>query len=359
MIFFLICIISIIYANVIDRLIEYNKISYNHLRFPYFFLPLALFWVYICGSQYYVGTDYESYIKIFNGYNLEYFSNNGEILFTKLIQYCNVIGLRGQALYYIIYAISFYFFFLILKETKIIYSAIYILLYIAVSTIFNGQFNILRQSLAVYIGTYAAILTIRGKYVKPIILICIASMFHISSISFIIFLFPKSIINKLNKTALYLLLISGFFLSLILSVSVLDRMLDIIPNTYSWYIQNDDLGEQSTLTSLTKYIFIPLYLLAIDKLPKLNLSKSELILFKWGIISFVIRIALLNLALINRLSYSFVLISMFPLYYYIIYLMKNNPYRFSFIISLILIFYAFKVIIFPSGEYIYQSIMFS
>lgn len=358
MVFFLIFLVSVLYCNIIDRLNDYNTIITKNNWFPLEYIPLALFWTFICSVQYKVGTDYSSYIKIFNGENLDYYSNNGEILFSTMIRCCNAIGWRGQIIYVLIYSICFFCFFLTLGKCNIRHSAIFILLYIAVSTVFNNQFNIVRQSLAVYIGTYAVILIMKNRVIRPICLIIIASMIHITAISFVIFFIPKKIFLCCTKNILKLLLIISLILSIALSVTIFNSVLDYLPKTYSWYILSDDLGEMSLISSLTKYLFFPLYWLAISKYSIYKLNHFERLLFICGIISFAIRIAINNLPLINRLSFSFLVLSMFPLYYYLEYLLLKKSKLFPIIVSIIFMFYALKVIIYPAGEYIYQSIIF-
>lgn len=358
MVFFFNLLIAVLYCSCVDR--QYNRQIYSSKlnKSILDYCPLILFWIFLCGSQYKVGTDYESYIKIFNGYNNDFYSQNGEILFSNFIKLCNLVGIKGQALYYIIYTISFYFLFLIIKRTKIRYSAIFILMYIAISSVFNNQFNIVRQCLAIYIGSYSAILAIEGQKNESLLLTISATLIHTSAITFIVFLIPSKILSCLNKIKMEILLFVGLFLSFILSVSMLDHFIPYLPSTYGWYIKSGDLGESNILTSLTKYIFFPFYLLAIIKYPKLELEELDNKLFKWGVIGFTIRICLLNLPLVNRLSASFLIISLFPLYYYFESLIKSRSLNIIIFLFFIILFYAIKVLLFPKAEYIYQSIFF-
>lgn len=359
MIFFLNLLLSVFYCNIVDRLRCRDYLCIKEKKFPDIYLPLILFWTFFCGSQFEVGTDYSAYINIFNGNNLDYFYKNGEILFFALVKLNNIIGVKGQFLFYIIYSICFYFLFRTISYVNLKYTAVFILLYIALSTVFNNQFNTIRQCLSIYIGTYGAMFAIGGKRLRAIFLFGIASLFHISSIIFVIFLLPKKVLHKLNESRQILLMVIGIIGSLFLSPTMANSFIPFLPKTYGWYIEGDNLGSHSIITSVTKYIFTPLYILAVHNYSKMNLNKTNEIIFKWGIIGFTIRLLTLNLPLINRLSMAFILVSMFPIYFYLVYLIKERKQKtFEFITLLIFFFYAVKVILFPVGEYNYKSIFF-
>lgn len=105
MVFFLNLIISVIYCEWVSR---DSYILKRYIPFAIFF-PILILWTLICGSQYYVGSDYPAYISLFLGNGLDYYSVGGEIGFVYFIKFFNWIGLKGQDLYYIIYFLSFVF----------------------------------------------------------------------------------------------------------------------------------------------------------------------------------------------------------------------------------------------------------
>lgn len=358
MTFFLNLIISIFYCYRIDQIRHARKFTlYGEL---FLYTPLILLWLFICGGQYAVGTDYFSYLNIFNGEKLDYYSQNGEIAFFYLVKICNILHISGQAIYFIIYSICFYCLFWIICKSRLRYSYCFILLFITVSSLFNNQLNIVRQALTVYIGTCAVLLIFENKKIPAVLLIILSTLFHVSSIIYCVFLIPKKIILNINKAGLLLTIILGIVLSFCSFSGILSWITEYLPPTYAWYIIDDSLGEVSLINSLTKYIFVPFYFLAVINYKRLYLNPINELWFKWGIVGFAFKIAVLNIGLINRLSLGFLIISLFPLYFYIKYLISKKEYvMFSIIFSLLILLYSLKVIVFPIKEYDYHSFFFN
>ena len=356
MIFFGNLIYSLICAYCIDRIIkQHNGISDWALLLLLF--PIFIIWLIICGGQDHVGTDYPSYMEIFNGYIEDRYANSGELGFVTLVKFLNILGFKGQALFFFIYSINFIFFYLLLKRIDSQYF-IYILLYIVVTGLFNNQLNILRQATAIYIGTYATILILEGNGLKGLLFIILASSFHISSVVLLVVYFYKifAMITPfwLNK-CVYICFILGIFLG----ADFLVLFMPFLPENYTWHIQSGAVEQRSFIIQLTKFIYIPLYLLAISKYGKYRLSCVEKYLFHLGIISFCLRLLLVNLTIVSRIGDAFILISIYPLYTYMNYLYKNNKYiLFLGITCSITFMYFVKTIILPVGEYLYQSIYY-
>lgn len=347
-------ILSLIYCCIIDKIRLYKKHNKYSIIAPY--LPLILIWVFICGGQYGVGTDYFNYIKIFSGEKLDYFAHNGELIFAIFVTICNHVGIYGQGIFFIIYFISFILLFKFITYSKLDYSSVYILLYITISGLFNNQLNIVRQAFTVYIGSCAVFFIFDKKKFLALILILLSSLFHLSAITFLLFFIP---IKNLKKYLLYAILLTGIILSSLLSPNILNIFIPYLPPSYAWYIIGDGIGDVNFISYLTKLIFIPLYFLAIRNYHKYNLSGIKKKLFQWGIIGFSFRLAVINIGLVNRLSLVFILISLFPIYFYLEYLILIKS-RYTIPISLgLIVFYMIKVILFPLREYDYHSYFFN
>jgi len=194
---------------------------------------------------------------------------------------------------------------------------------------------------------------------KALFFIGLAILCHLSSIVFLLYFFPKKYILTFNKTRQLAIIVFGLLCSVLLNTSSMVAIMPFLPESYAWYIKGDLLGSGSLLTIISKYIFVPFYIAAIAKYPCLNLNKFNDLLFKWGVLAFTIRLSILNLSLINRMSMAFLLISLFPLYFYLVYLIQSKQrLAFNFITFSLFLIYAIKVIVFPTGEYSYQSIIF-
>lgn len=321
--------------------------------------PIFILWLLICGGQYYVGTDYPSYFQIFEGYDLDSYLRKHEYLFVGIIVLCNKIGIHGQALFYIFYAINFLFLFLIIKRIPIRYIFIFILLYITVTNLFNNQLNTLRQATAIYIGTYAVLLTLDNNNFKAFVFIIIASLIHQSALILILVLLFKRILLSLSYRGLSIFLLVATAMSFILQPNVLNFLLPFLPEDYAWYIERGTLVGQSFISRLTKYIFIPIYLLAWNYFKRHDLPEQDDILFKFGWVAFCLRLSLINIPIVSRITDYALILSILPLYLYLSHIMKEkHMFLFVSILFLLSLFYCLKVTHFATGEYLYNSIYF-
>ena len=82
------------------------------------------------------------------------------------------------------------------------------------------------------------------------------------------------------------------------------------------------------------------------------------ILFNWGIISYGLRLFVVNFTLINRVFSIFLIISIFPLVFYLSDISAIRKKIYYIIIWSLIAVYSAKVLLFPTGEYDYDSIYF-
>lgn len=347
---------SVICSYCIGQYYAYHRLSDKSLFF--LLLPIFLVWLFICGGQYEVGTDYESYLTIFNGYNLDAYWEKGEYLFAGIISLFNTLGIYGQALFYVFYAINFLFLFLIIKRLPIKQVFLFIILYITVTSLFNNQLNTLRQATAVYIGTYVAILILEKKYWKGFLFILLAMFMHQSALVLFLFYAFNIIIKRLSYKLLLVYLLIAVLLSLVLKTDSFEFALSWLSEEYAWYFTGGIVEETGMLTKVTKYIFIPIYLLAWWYFRKKS-NEGEMLFFKLGWISFCLRISVMNLSIVNRLFDYFLILSIFPLLIYLYHLfVTRRTFLFFSIILFLSLFYSLKVLVFARGEYLYNSIYF-
>ena len=330
-----------------------SSISLFILLFPIFSV-----WLFICGGQCGVGTDYGSYLYIFEG-NLDDFFEKHEYLFAGIVSFFNACGIYGQGLFYIFYAINFFFLFLVLKRFRIEQVYLFILLYITVTGLFNNQLNGLRQSTAIYVGTYAAFLIFENKSLKAAIFIVLATLIHQSAIILLFLYVFKYILRHSSFAFLFVLLFIAICLSLTLQITTITFLLPYLPEEYAWYILDGGVEERTFISKITKYIYIPLYLFSWRYFYKHRLSVGDNILFKIGWIAFCLRLSVINLTIISRIADYFLLLSILPLLLYLYCLYKTrNLFLFISIIFFLSIFYCLKVTVFARGEYLYNSIYF-
>lgn len=321
-----------------------------------YLIPLFILWIAICGGQDEVGTDYGSYLSIFNGEGWSTYESNYEYVFLYIIQVCHILGIKGQYIFYIFYSINFLFLSLIIKRLKSRQIFIFVLLYFVVTSLFNNQLNILRQTTSCYIGTYASILIIEKKKIKGLLFILLAFLIHKASVVFLIIPLFNNKVSFLSKKKLLFLMLACFIIGFIIDINLLLKLIPILPDNYALHITGGYVQEQELLFKLTKYIYLPIYLFSIKH--KYDKASISIQLYNWGIISFCMRMLFINLTIVSRIADFFLILSIFPLLYYLSDIGKERSKLYYAIIIFLVTFYSLKVLIFPSGEYLYKSIYY-
>lgn len=339
---------------------SYRLPSQNrYLYYMTFLSPVWIIWLVICGGQYYVGTDYESYYEIFSSLDTEYYKLKYEYVFAYIVELCGLLNFPPQTLFYIFYFIGISFLIYIASRLEHRTSFIFILLYLSVSTIFHNQLNTLRLFTASYIVSTATLVLFDKKGIlKFLTLIIFASAIHLSSIFFISFIILKYKLEMMTyKSALYLLLISIIIL-FIGDISYLyDTLNFILPMQYRHYIGSTFDTSSNIILLISKLIYVPIYFYSAKLLLTHKLLGLDLYLFKVGYLFFCLRLILLNNTILNRFGDMLILLSMLPIYYLLrdLYLNKRNIIYYL-ICMLFIIFYLIKVLVIPKQEYLYNSI---
>lgn len=336
------------------RVSEKSKLSIYFV----FLAPVWIIWLIICGGQYYVGTDYESYYTIFETADLYIYYYKLEYLFAWIVECIVMFHFPPQTGFYLFYFIGFAFLIGILSKLHHSTSFIFILLYITISTVFNNQLNGLRQYIALYIGTFAVMLLYENKGIRNFLFcIFLACMIHSSSILFLLMLYFKYHPGVSYRFCLNLLVLSVLF-SLVGSYDwILNNLTFLIPSQYVHYIGSDFDNPHGMSKILTKLVFVPFYYCSMDLIKEKRLYGYDLFLYKVGFIGYGIRLFFMDNIILNRIGVSFVLLSIFPLYYLLKDWYDRKENGKLLMISLFFVaFYFMKVIAFPAQEYLYDSI---
>ena len=334
----------------------------NYIAYSIFLLPMWSIWLLICGTQDGVGTDYYSYYEIFSDPNTKLFTYyyKQEYFFAWIVEFIDYFKLPPQTGFFIFYIIGF---LTILKiSTRLHHKTffIFILLYLAYSTAFNNQLNGLRQYIALYWGTLGIMLLYdkKGGIIKFFSCVFVACMFHSSSLLFIPFLFFKYYKRNFSYNCCMIIIIVSILFSLFGSYDWIWNIFDIfIPIKYLHYVGGEFDTAHGISKMITKLIFVPLYIYSLQLIKKKKLKDYDLYLFQIGFMSYCIRLFFMDNIILNRIGVSFILISIFPIYYLLRYLYINKSYgKFHLICLFFIAFYLLKVIVFPSQEYLYNSI---
>lgn len=359
MIFALNLFISILGSQSIQRF-WFKEKGRKILPFLILYSPICLLWLIICSSQYKVGSDYESYYEIFS-YPLSYYDfymDRGEWLFSLVLRALYAFGVHPQLYFAFFYTINFIVVISIVYYLNDKNSWIFIMLYIAFSTVFNNQLNGLRQYSAIYIISLAFISFFHHKsYLKLIVMIVVAGGIHLSSyLSLMLLLFVN---KKIGEKFAYFLLVAACMFVLFGSFNFTYNIINVVLPVYSKYLTGIANVDNSISIILTKFIFIPFYLFAISLMKRGRLDAFSLYLFRIGIISYAIRIAFWGNFIFNRVGQLFTLLSILPIYILIKELyVRKKVFYFSLTTGCIIMFYLIKTIVLPDMEYLYDSIFF-
>ena len=357
MVYLLFAVCSYLYLLLLSK---YKEVGYKTVIV--FSLPVIFAWVLIIGSQYYVGTDYPTYLSLFK--NIDSAKNEDtEFGFVYFVYLCNYLGFYGQDLFFII---AFFWILSLLQISRTIttskYVFIFVFVFVTVSTVFNNQMNGVRQYVAVYFFTSSVLYMLNKKYVLFLIAFFLSFSWHMSAVILVpillLFYFFKLQNSRflLSSIVLFSIAFNFFFKEEWLYSFI------AITNLYDSYLDSDYVQEVSLFNKLTKLMYTPVVLCSIYKFKKYDLNFDEKSIFVIGVYSYVIFMACLSNTLTNRFGMYFTILSCIPFVYFLIYLYKKKTLA-SYLLYLLLCFfillvYALKVTRFSTGEYAFDSIFF-
>lgn len=290
--------------------------------------PVILLWVAIIGGQFGIGADYNNYLTYFNH---PHFEMRFEPLFVEVTRFFHGLGLEGQDLFFLYAAINAIVIFIGSYRLGIRHWAIFIFLFVTVSTFFNNQMNGIRQCTAVAF-VYWAFVELYNSKIKGTALILLATGFHYSSLVNLVFMFFRFITNILTKFPRLLLIIT-FIVSLLptddtINNTIIENLPDRVIEETDYermYLDNEEMSEGiDWLMKLSKIILIPIYWWCLRALKEDYMTPKERMFFKFGLLSYSLRCVLLVNQLIGRFSYFFWIPSILPIYYYCSHLQDRN-----------------------------------
>lgn len=343
--------------------VYYLKASVK-LRYIYF-CPIIILWSIIIGGQYGVGQDYFNYIQIYIEIN-ELFKNTGEYIFYYLVVILNILSLNPQWLFIIFGFVENLLYIKICKklvEIKVLeikYLYIFTFLFLAYGTLFYNQMNGLRQYFNVYILTLAYIYMLNKNFLLYTIMFVVGLFMHRSIFIFYPTYFLYFLVIKNIKSQYFykiIILLSLFSLLLPTSKLINEIILRYIPQ-YAHYINSTYMQENSLSKMITKLIFIPFYLQSTNLL-KTNLNENKKAILKLSLFFYAVRISCLKFELLARVGEYFLIFSIIPLLFLIIFYKENKQkYRLVILIFIILFIFISKVTFLATGEYDYHFILF-
>jgi len=352
MIYLLLFIFIIVYAKFLN--ITKTSISTYFL----FFMPVFLLLLLVLGLQYDVGTDYYSYLSMAEGSkDLGFIERKSEQFFIYLIYFVQFFKVP-QMIFFAAGFIQVIFLTLITYEVKKMNFRIdyFFLLYFSLALVFFNQFNGIRQYIAVYIVVYSIILLLRRKYIWFIILVLISGFFHSSAFLFLpLILFPKLLEKKFPVKYVFIVLGGLFIVSLFDSTNIILRIVEVVPR-YSHYIHASYLRKMGYTEIITKIPKIMIVLFSAYLIDRSDKSKKYTALINMGYIACAVMIASFSSTVIWRIYQYFDMFLIFPP----LLMLQNNKKKFIsiFVLVALVVMLLIKIILMPTGEYLYRSILF-
>lgn len=326
------------------------------------YLPVYIFFIFIFGLQFKVGTDYNSYLELASTKgDIGWIENKSEFSFVYINKLVIALG-WPQLIFFLAALIQIIFLSRTINDLELIYELKiewFFFFFFTLSLIFFNSFNGIRQYIAIYISFYSLIKLIQGKSIFFILGILFASSFHSSALFLLIFYLMRPLLFvKFNfYFILFIILCSGYF--------------------GLFYLQNF-ISEYIGLTQYGEYLKSDYFYLEIDLINILTkLPKVLVVLF----CAFFLEIKYVDLSVkykpllnLSYLSLIFLMLSMFsPMLwrfyqYFDIFLIfpplilfsYNLQKDFSYIIfALLFLILLLKILIFDDYEYSYNSILFN
>lgn len=334
-------------------------------------LPVLLslpFFLYFIGPafQYAVGTDYFSYIWIYetpNRVEQVYWNLNHEYGFYFLVKILQYFDLHSQSLFIAFGFLDTVLFFAILIMLRKYGFKLWIvfLLFFTVTTIYHNQMNGLRQYIAILSTPILFIFIFEKKYFKAILISLFALSFHKSFIIILILVPFVMIIKRLNNLQLFKLWLIVPFLLAVLVPVVANLFIEYLLPVYKNYLNGQEFKFTSILTKVYYLVFVGYFWYVY--LTKQFISKVNQNIFKFMIVVFSLTYCLyltdVTIPMYGRIFQYFFFFYIFPLYYIIEYNIIYRNYRILIvIISMLVVPYMMKVLAFPVREYAYDSILF-
>lgn len=353
-------VLNLLFSCLYLRFLKYTKYI---IPFIFSVLPVILIWTLIVGGQDNIGADYKVYYSFFSFPN---FDSRFEPLFSYISYYLHNIGFSSQGPFFFFALLNVVVIFVAAHRIEFKHLALFYFLLITVSTFFNNQMNGLRQCIAVTFIFWAYSESYNSK-VKALLLILIAAGFHYTALVCLFLLPIKTISFTTTKYPRLLLIISVCILFIPFGDSLITKLFSILPSAIreatlyeSMYGDSDSSSIQmGIIYKLSKVMLLPVYWYALKLLDEDVLSPKELLFFKFGLLSYCLKCALLINQLIARFSYYFWIPSIIPIYYLCVHYYKKKDYVRVFIILFYCSFSYFVKIILGQNEYKSSFIYFN
>lgn len=325
-------------------------------------VPAFTVYFFVAALQYGVGTDYFSYIEIYESEKRHWFYfNKGEYLFFGLNQFLNWLELSSQSIFFAISLIQTTLIFLYFKAIKNrgFIAWLFFIVFFCVTNIYNNQLNGLRQYVVISGLPLFALLVHDKKVIKSTSLLFLLSLFH-STAWLLLVIFPFIYLQKIVTKRLFVLFLLSILVYLVAGQFTRQLTSIFLPN-YLHYLNGSYSEPKSISIFLTKLYYLPIILYFYSVYRKDSSSvfgryfSSMIFIFT---ITYWFFLLALYLGSATRLYSYFIFFYIFPIYY----ILHDSFFRkrvllFFMLLVYIIAPYTAKVTFLARAEFLYQSIL--
>lgn len=265
----------------------------------YYGIPFLLLIVFLLAFRYYVGSDFDDYVNLYDHVAL------GKLIpvepsYFYISSVLNYFGFNFQAIIALYAVLTYFFVYLGLKEVSEDKKIIGVMIFFVYLIFFFPSMSIMRQALAasiVFWGVYRFLF--RRQYLRFLLVIAVSIFFHVSSV-FYLLLIPFYLL-KPKPLHYVLIMVVAAFLGLTFSGTLIGYLVDFLGVGFKNYIfQSTPLPPPVFLLNTAIIGIVFLYLV---------FSKVRKDYFLLNIIFFILVIRLLSVDFLalNRVSAGFTL----------------------------------------------------
>lgn len=325
--------------------------------------PAFLVYFLVAGLQYGVGTDYFSYISIFEDESRhDFYFERKEYLFSYLNSLLLWLEMPVQSIFlaiaFIQASLVFMYFKAIKKKGFILF--LFFVVFFCVTNIYNNQLNGLRQYVVITAMPLLTILLYEKRYVWFLVGLLLASFFH-NTAWFLLFLVPICFLCKKYNRGLFGLFVLSAFCYFLLGGAVEEIVQRFLPS-YSHYLKGDFAEGHSLVLFATKLYYLPLifWFYLVYKKDNTDFGKYFHFMVVVFTLTFWFFIISLYLGIAERFYLYVVFFIAFPIYY-----LLHNSYKkrklenFIAVMFYVIMPYVAKVTFLARGEFLYRSVLFA
>ncbi|KNA52640.1 hypothetical protein A33_020290 [Vibrio cholerae AM-19226] len=328
--------------------------------------PPFLFYFLVSALQYNVGSDYPSYIYIYeNPWVLDKYFNSGEYFFYYSNIFLNYFEFHPQSIFFVFSLFQsvfiFLFFHALNKRGAVLW--IFVFIFFVVSNILQNQMNGIRQYAALTFFPLISMYVFDRRYIKAVFSIIISMMFHSSAVVFFVLIFLRLFLDLKEKSYFYVFILSIPFYFLVSKYTL--NVLEYFDLRFLSYVESDYFVAGDYVTLLTKIYYLPaififFYLFCSGENKCFvgcnDYFKFAILIFSCSYWSFLMS---LDIAILSRVSSYFWFFVIFPLYFVAVYLSRRSSELLAIYLLYLFAPYASKVTFLAKNEFLYKSIIFN